>query len=108
MTHGMVEIGIAAQIGIGAYGDAIRVDAGLRWLFTSATPGLATTGQLPPDVTGRHLTRGGFPSKWLFSVILGVPGCRLARTEIRVSVAPTRTRLSARPRALDATRRQAQ
>jgi len=51
MTHGIVEIGIARQIG--AYSDALRVDAGLRWLFTSGTPGLATTGQLPADVTGQ-------------------------------------------------------
>jgi enamine deaminase RidA (YjgF/YER057c/UK114 family) len=51
MAHENVEIGIARQIG--AYSDALKVSAGLRWLFTSGTPGLAATGELPDDVSGQ-------------------------------------------------------
>jgi enamine deaminase RidA (YjgF/YER057c/UK114 family) len=51
MHHAIVEIGVARQIG--AYSDAIEVKPGLRWLLTSGTPGLATNGDLPADITGQ-------------------------------------------------------
>jgi 2-iminobutanoate/2-iminopropanoate deaminase len=51
MPHTVHEIGIASQIG--AYSDAIEVGANLRWLMTSGTPGLSTTGDLPGDITGQ-------------------------------------------------------
>jgi 2-iminobutanoate/2-iminopropanoate deaminase len=61
MSHEIIEVGIARQIG--AYSDGMKVKAGLQWLFTSGTPGLASTGELPPDITGQaelawqHVTR---------------------------------------------------
>jgi 2-iminobutanoate/2-iminopropanoate deaminase len=51
MPHKPHNIGIAAQIG--RYSDAIETAPSMRWLFTSGTPGLETTGDLPTDITGR-------------------------------------------------------
>jgi 2-iminobutanoate/2-iminopropanoate deaminase len=51
MTHLVHNIGVAAQIG--AYSDASEAQAGLRWLLTSGTPGLAENGELPTDITGQ-------------------------------------------------------
>ena len=51
MSHAIHDIGIAKQIG--AYSDAMEVASGLRWLFTSGTPGLERSGKLPSDVTGQ-------------------------------------------------------
>ena len=51
MPHKPHNIGIAAQIG--AYSDAIETAPNMRWLFTSGTPGLETTGDLPTDITGQ-------------------------------------------------------
>ncbi len=45
------DIGVARQIG--AYSDAIEAGANLRWLVTSGTPGLSTTGDLPGDIVGQ-------------------------------------------------------
>jgi enamine deaminase RidA (YjgF/YER057c/UK114 family) len=47
----MHDIGVAKQIG--AYSDAIEVRPKLRWLMSSGTPGLASTGELPMDITGQ-------------------------------------------------------
>jgi 2-iminobutanoate/2-iminopropanoate deaminase len=51
MPHTTHDIGVASQIG--AYSDAIEVGANLRWLMTSGTPGVSTTGDLPGDITGQ-------------------------------------------------------
>jgi enamine deaminase RidA (YjgF/YER057c/UK114 family) len=51
MANTIVEVGVAAQIG--AYCDAVEVQANSRWLFTSGTPGLALDGNLPSDIAGQ-------------------------------------------------------
>ena len=51
MKHTIHDIGVARQIG--AYSDAIEVGPNLRWLLTSGTPGLATDGDLPQDISGQ-------------------------------------------------------
>ncbi len=45
MTHTIHDIGVASLIA--AYSDAIEARPNLRWLLTSGTPGLSTTGDLP-------------------------------------------------------------
>lgn len=42
-----VNVGIAAKLG--KYSDAVQVNPGARWLYTSGTPGLNDDGTLPPD-----------------------------------------------------------
>jgi enamine deaminase RidA (YjgF/YER057c/UK114 family)/ribosomal protein S18 acetylase RimI-like enzyme len=51
MSHKIVQVGVAAQIG--AYCDAVEVQPNSRWLFTSGTPGLALDGRLPGDIAGQ-------------------------------------------------------
>ena len=51
MAHEIRNIGVAAQIG--AYSDSVEARPGLRWLFTSGTPGLSEAGELPADITGQ-------------------------------------------------------
>jgi 2-iminobutanoate/2-iminopropanoate deaminase len=51
MPHITQDIGVAKQIG--AYSDALEARPNLRWLLTSGTPGLSTTGDLPKDITGQ-------------------------------------------------------
>ena len=51
MAHTIHDIGVARQIG--TYSDAVEAKANLRWLLTSGTPGLSTTGDLPKDITGQ-------------------------------------------------------
>jgi 2-iminobutanoate/2-iminopropanoate deaminase len=51
MPHTIHDIGIASQIG--TYSDAIEVPARQRWLFTSGTPGLPTTGEVPQDISSQ-------------------------------------------------------
>jgi 2-iminobutanoate/2-iminopropanoate deaminase len=51
MPHNIHDVGIASQIG--SYSDSIETAPSLRWLITSGTPGLATTGDLPKDITGQ-------------------------------------------------------
>ncbi len=51
MPHKIHNIGVAAQIG--TYSDAVETGPNLRWLFTSGTPGLETSGKLPSDITGQ-------------------------------------------------------
>jgi enamine deaminase RidA (YjgF/YER057c/UK114 family) len=42
-----INVGVAVKLG--KYSDAIEVGAGVRWLYTSGTPGLNEDGGLPPD-----------------------------------------------------------
>jgi 2-iminobutanoate/2-iminopropanoate deaminase len=51
MKHTIHDIGVGRQIA--AYSDAIEVGPNLRWLLTSGTPGLATDGNLPKDISGQ-------------------------------------------------------
>jgi 2-iminobutanoate/2-iminopropanoate deaminase len=51
MAHTIHDIGVASQIG--AYSDSIEAAPNLRWLITSGTPGLSTTGELPGDIGGQ-------------------------------------------------------
>jgi enamine deaminase RidA (YjgF/YER057c/UK114 family) len=51
MTNRIHDIGVARQIG--SYSDAMEVSPNSRWLFTSGTPGLALSGNLPSDITGQ-------------------------------------------------------
>ncbi|MDL2399489.1 RidA family protein [Rhizobium mayense] len=49
MAHSFQDIGVAKQIG--NYSDATIVDAGMRWLITSGTPGLPIDGSTLPSTT---------------------------------------------------------
>jgi 2-iminobutanoate/2-iminopropanoate deaminase len=51
VNHIIHDIGVASQIA--AYSDSIEVRPNLRWLLTSGTPGLATNGDLPKDISGQ-------------------------------------------------------
>lgn len=51
MPHQNHNIGVAAQIG--AYSDASQAQPGLRWLFTSGTPGIAEDGTIPEGITAQ-------------------------------------------------------
>ena len=51
MPHTNHDIGVARQIG--AYSDAVEVKPNARWLMTSGTPGLTTTGDLPNEIKGQ-------------------------------------------------------
>jgi 2-iminobutanoate/2-iminopropanoate deaminase len=48
MSHTIHDVGAAKHIG--KYSDAIETEAGLRWLFTSGTPGVADDGKIPPGI----------------------------------------------------------
>src|SRR6266700_2189642 len=51
MANRIHDIGVASQIG--TYSDAVEAPANARWLITAGTPGLATDGTLPADITGQ-------------------------------------------------------
>jgi 2-iminobutanoate/2-iminopropanoate deaminase len=51
MLNQIHDIGIARQIG--TYGDAVGVPVNVRWLMTAGTPGLASNGTIPADITGQ-------------------------------------------------------
>jgi len=51
MAHKIHDIGVAARIG--TYSDSVETAPNQRWLFTSGTPGMDGTGQLPPDITAQ-------------------------------------------------------
>ena len=51
MTHSIRDIGIAKQIG--SYSVAIETAPNFRGPYTSGTPGLAASGDLPDDITGQ-------------------------------------------------------
>jgi 2-iminobutanoate/2-iminopropanoate deaminase len=46
-AHTIHDIGVAEQIG--KYSDAVETTDGLRWLYTSGTPGLSPDGKLSAD-----------------------------------------------------------
>ena len=43
----VINVGVAEKLG--KYSDAIQTDSGVRWLYTSGTPGLNEDGTLPTD-----------------------------------------------------------
>ena len=51
MANKIHDIGVARQIG--TYSDAVEAPANSRWLITAGTPGLASDGTLPVDITGQ-------------------------------------------------------
>lgn len=51
MPHQIHDIGVASRIG--RYSDAVEVGPNARWLFTSGTPGLPASGELPSDIEGQ-------------------------------------------------------
>jgi enamine deaminase RidA (YjgF/YER057c/UK114 family) len=63
MTTIARDVGVSKHIG--SYSDAIEAPAGMRWLFTSGTPGISPeTGDLPKGIEaqneaglGKHLYR---------------------------------------------------
>jgi 2-iminobutanoate/2-iminopropanoate deaminase len=48
MSHTIHDVGAAKHIG--KYSDAIETESGLRWLFTSGTPGVEDDGSIPPGI----------------------------------------------------------
>jgi 2-iminobutanoate/2-iminopropanoate deaminase len=48
MSHTVRNVGAAKHIG--KYSDAIETESGLRWLFTSGTPGVAEDGTIPSGI----------------------------------------------------------
>ena len=48
MSHKIYDVGAAKQIG--KYSDAIETAAGLRWLHTSGTPGVADDDTVPEGI----------------------------------------------------------
>jgi 2-iminobutanoate/2-iminopropanoate deaminase len=48
MSHTIHNVGAAKHIG--KYSDAIETESGLRWLFTSGTPGVADDGTIPAGI----------------------------------------------------------
>jgi 2-iminobutanoate/2-iminopropanoate deaminase len=54
MNHTIHDVGAAKQIG--RYSDAIEASSGLRWLYTSGTPGVAADGTFPSGIEAQtHL-----------------------------------------------------
>ena len=56
MIHTIHNVGAAKHIG--KYSDAIETESGLRWLFTSGTPGVADDGKIPAGSRLNHALRG--------------------------------------------------
>jgi 2-iminobutanoate/2-iminopropanoate deaminase len=73
MSHKIQDVGAAKQIG--KYSDAIETAAGLRWLHTSGTPGVADDGTVPEGIEAQ--TR----LAWKYERGIGL---RVARTMERV------------------------
>lgn len=51
MRHRIHDVGAAKHIG--CYSDAIEIAPGLRWIFTSGTPGVDENGDLPPGIAAQ-------------------------------------------------------
>jgi 2-iminobutanoate/2-iminopropanoate deaminase len=48
MSHKIHDVGAAKHIG--RYSDAIETQSGLRWLYSSGTPGVADDGTIPQGI----------------------------------------------------------
>jgi 2-iminobutanoate/2-iminopropanoate deaminase len=58
MSHTIHNVGAAKHIG--KYSDAIETESGLRWLFTSGTPGVADDGKIPPGIEAQSRLAWGY------------------------------------------------
>ena len=52
-NHIIHDIGIARQVG--SYSDAIEVNSGFKWLYTSGAIGMTTNGNLPDNIVEQSL-----------------------------------------------------
>ncbi len=58
MSHTIHNVGAAKHIG--KYSDAIETESGLRWLFTSGTPGVANDGTIPSGIEAQSRLAWGY------------------------------------------------
>jgi 2-iminobutanoate/2-iminopropanoate deaminase len=58
MSHTIHNVGAAKHIG--KYSDAIETESGLRWLFTSGTPGVTEDGIIPPGIEAQSRLAWGY------------------------------------------------
>jgi 2-iminobutanoate/2-iminopropanoate deaminase len=58
MSHKIHDVGAAKLIG--RYSDAIEVEAGLRWLYSSGTPGILATGDVPDGIEAQSRVAWGY------------------------------------------------
>jgi 2-iminobutanoate/2-iminopropanoate deaminase len=58
MSHTVHNVGAAKHIG--KYSDAIETESGLRWLFTSGTPGVADDGKIPSGIEAQSRLAWGY------------------------------------------------
>jgi 2-iminobutanoate/2-iminopropanoate deaminase len=58
MSHTIHNVGAAKHIG--KYSDAVETESGLRWLFTSGTPGVADDGKIPPGIEAQSRLAWGY------------------------------------------------
>jgi 2-iminobutanoate/2-iminopropanoate deaminase len=58
MSHTIHDVGAAKHIG--KYNDAIETESGLRWLFTSGTPGVADDGKIPAGIEAQSRLAWGY------------------------------------------------
>jgi 2-iminobutanoate/2-iminopropanoate deaminase len=58
MTHKIHDVGAAKQIG--RYSDAIETEPGLRWLYTSGTPGVSDGGKFPEGIEAQTRLAWGY------------------------------------------------
>ena len=65
MSHTIHNVGAAKHIG--RYSDAIEAAAGLRWLHTSGTPGVAEHGTMPKGIEAQSRLAWGYIVKALES-----------------------------------------
>jgi 2-iminobutanoate/2-iminopropanoate deaminase len=102
MSHKVHNVGAAKQIG--RYSDAIETAPGLRWLYTSGTPGVSDGGKLPEGIEAQSrlgwdyilaaLAKGGMTTADLVKVTTSltnaqdIPGYVRVRSEFLGDVRP--------------------
>jgi 2-iminobutanoate/2-iminopropanoate deaminase len=65
MNHEIHDVGAAKHIG--RYSDAIETAPGLRWLYTSGTPGVSDDGTFPAGIEAQSRLAWGYILKTLES-----------------------------------------
>ena len=73
MSH-LKELDLGVSKFIGTYSDAVEAKGGLKWLFTSGTPGVMPGGTLPPALmltVVKHVVKPEFLVE--LAVIAAVP-----------------------------------
>jgi 2-iminobutanoate/2-iminopropanoate deaminase len=58
MDHKIHDVGAARLIG--RYSDAIETEGALRWLFSSGTPGILKTGEIPQGIEAQSRIAWGY------------------------------------------------